>query len=589
MTGNGGTGSANRVYVTSVGRGKYKETCYHLPDKKDRAPIKSEYAAVAAARLMDLAGARAILLLTEDADREHGEPVERGLSEAGLGPVDRVRVPLGGTEDEIWGIFQTIADRIPAGSSVYLEITNAFRHLPVVFLSTLAYLQALQDVRLGGIYYGAYEAKVNDLAPILDLSRLAELGRWSQATALFRQSGDGRALGKLVQGQKGILFRSGKGTQAVEHLGPALSEFHRFVASGLVLESAVKARVALQALSEYADDAVVRRFPVVTGHLNAIRGTLDRFATKEETLGERKPSLTEEELERQLGVIEWYIERDDIPKAIILLREWFVSRVLLARCELDGWVEHSLREPAERALGVLLARAQVSGAPELPETVARIRDLWNRIYKLRNDYAHPGFRRDWVDPMRVAGPLADLVAETRKLMGRPGPADPWRLDWTAGPTLLVTGVGMSRGVLYTALRKLRPEHLLVITSQSARAGVEEVFARDDVPRPSCEMRLLRDPLHGFDEVKPIVEDLKVWLLGFGKIQTNLTGGPTLFQYLIDEIARTTSRLGLRIERLALVDRRPAEEQKRDPYQDGEVVDLDSLAEVKLEEDHDSAD
>lgn len=59
----------------------------------------------------------------------------------------------------------------------------------------------------------------------------------------------------------------------------------------------------------------------------------------------------------------------------------------------------------------------------------------------------------------------------------------------------------------------------------------------------------------------INKDLKHRLVEAGNVIINLTGGTTVKRYVVERIGEAARRLGCQVRRIALIDRRPAEEQR----------------------------
>ena len=119
-------------------------------------------------------------------------------------------------ETDIWANFQTIFDTINERDSIHLDITNAFRSIPIFATTLMNYAEFLKKgVQLKAIHYGIFEklgmvrevvAKypnpADRLVPILDLKGIAQLQDWTSAANDFLKHGNGTALGKLAEMDK---------------------------------------------------------------------------------------------------------------------------------------------------------------------------------------------------------------------------------------------------------------------------------------------------------------------------------------------------------------------------------------------------
>lgn len=111
-----------------------------------------------------------------------------------------VRIKEGYSESEIWDVFDVISQQILPNDQIYLDVTHAFRYLPMLGVVLTDFLRVTKEVSIKGVYYGAFEklgfaetvkntpvAERN--APILNLLPLIELQRWSTAANNFYQYG----------------------------------------------------------------------------------------------------------------------------------------------------------------------------------------------------------------------------------------------------------------------------------------------------------------------------------------------------------------------------------------------------------------
>jgi CRISPR-associated Csx2 family protein len=111
-----------------------------------------------------------------------------------------VDIPEGFSTNEIMQIFQIVFDLIQDDDEIYLDITHAFRSLPMLGLVLMNYAKTLKNVTLKTIHYGAFEklgpatqvikmpSEIRN-APILNLLPLANLMDWSTSAQNFIKYG----------------------------------------------------------------------------------------------------------------------------------------------------------------------------------------------------------------------------------------------------------------------------------------------------------------------------------------------------------------------------------------------------------------
>jgi hypothetical protein len=149
-------------------------------------------------------------------------------------------------------------------------------------------------------------------------------------------------------------------------------------------------------------------------------------------------------------------------------------------------------------------------------------------------------------------------------------------------TVLITPVGLSPGVLWTALQKVEPDFLLIMCSPQSQASLERFLGHAGsqmYEHRQFTVCRVEDAFTGFDEsYDALKRALEVKLAAFDdwydlEFVVNLTGGTTCFQYTVERIARELEAAGRKVRRVALIDRRPPEEQRKDPWVVGEIIEL----------------
>jgi hypothetical protein len=572
---------AARRLVCSIGTGNYSETRYALGGKE----WATRFAPVAVARLAGLGGARASVLVTRAARERWYDALARELEEAGLTP-EPIAIPDGSDADEVLAIFNTLIATVDEGDEVTLDVTFALRHLPFVYFTALVYLTAYKGIALKGIYYGAFEA-LGDLKPLIEITRLFELVRWYHAVQTFRDSGDLRPMARELRASAEKLFGAGARDHMLAEARTAVEKLAPLLAAGLPLESGMRARTVLRSLEVLERHAETSGTVTPELRTTALVGDVIRsFAIANDASTKEEIALTEAELRRQLRIARWYGERGDTPKALLLLREWLIDVALWGASSgtPHQWLQRKQRQPVEALLGALAKRiGKETLKGSVPRGVLPLVALWNDVADLRNGFAHAGMREEAVHPLDHER-LAALFARAENILVQPpgGPLLP-----VDDRTLLVTPLGLSPGVIYSAVKKIGRERiagLLVVTSEQSVARLDEALKEaeaEDLPRDVLRMD---DPFAGYSETKRLIDTaLRRTLVTTGNITINLTGGTTVMQYVVERIGDAARELGCRVRRIALVDRRPVEEQRASPYVLGDLIDLG--AEARQDEDN----
>lgn len=552
--------------ISAIGRSEPHETRYSL----DGQTYTSKFAVVALARLRSLAGARATLLVTEEAKRANYEPVAHELLESGVNAM-AVVIPDGRTSAELENILLAVVGAVKSDEQIILDLTAGLRHLPFAYFTALTYLTANKQVTIDGIFYGAYELRdqhTND-TPLLDVTSLFELTQWYHALQSAQDTG---SLGALT----GLLERLSKQLALQRRMVPqitALRAHVRKLAPALMAGLPIEVGMYAQTLLATLDEERTSTSPALNLSLNMLAewGRGWSLPSKLDNEQKNRTLLSRGELERQLNLAAWYTEHGAFPNALLVLREWLINLVLFRTGKSTQWLEYDIRSPIEQWLNDLNLRREANIATPSELMLSR---LWQRISTRRNDFAHAG-----MDPKEVstnANMLNVLQTSCRELLSNES------LALTPSPDqgrLLITPLGRSPGVLFSALRLLQPDYLVVVTSAEARENVATAVERADYTG-SHEIFEVADPFADFRAADQFVSrELNLRFIRSREVVVNLTGGTTVLQYVADQFGQKASRLGANVRRIALVDRRSPAEQQLDPYETGELIELDAPEEV----------
>ena len=117
-------------------------------------------------------------------------------------------IPEGFSEQEIWEIFTIIINKLQKDDELYIDITHAFRFLPMLMVVLLNYAKVVFNIQVKHIYYGAFEKlgpsykveQINEnerFAPIIDLVSFSDLQDWTFAANSFIKYGNVEPLKEL--------------------------------------------------------------------------------------------------------------------------------------------------------------------------------------------------------------------------------------------------------------------------------------------------------------------------------------------------------------------------------------------------------
>ena len=251
--------------------------------------------------------------------------------EGQLAHFEALRIPDVEQPNQIWSVFNTIIYdgrgqlRFPSGSEVILDITNAYRFLPMlvsVFMQYLKSLQAEGEIPYRfKIYYGNFEAKREGIAPIFDLSDLLLVQDWSIAAHAFLRLGQARFI-------QDLLLQTPQ-----EELGHRLADFSKilFTCRGQEVINFFEFDIIKKQLDEYLES----QSEVAT----QLKPLISKVKHKLEPFNNRR-------VENGFAAVEFCIEHGMTQQGYTFLRENIVNYVIarVAPHEMSNPVHRSIAE-----------------------------------------------------------------------------------------------------------------------------------------------------------------------------------------------------------------------------------------------------
>ncbi len=232
--------------VCTVGIGNYYQTNYRFGEvsKKTKfAPIAVGCCAIGPTEDLEL-----VALLTVEAEEEYGEQLEIETEAQGW-TYTPVRIPAGRCEEELWQIFDAFGQRLEQGDGLVLDLTHGFRHIPALLLSATQYYVVRKNLKLFGIFYGAYVNGEKDTS-ILDLTALHDLSKWTYGARLMEDYRLSTPLGEMLdeiqtRSHKDPRYQHSRFTK-LQRVGKSLKDLESPLVSGIPLETGFEARRALE-------------------------------------------------------------------------------------------------------------------------------------------------------------------------------------------------------------------------------------------------------------------------------------------------------------------------------------------------------
>jgi len=373
----------------------------------------------------------------DDGHGQKSEGLHSRLRRLGLScQIRDVAIPDGSTEVEIWEIFNVVCNELLENETVVFDITHALRSLPMLAMVVLQYVGVLRNVRLRGIYYGAFETlgsveRVKKIAtaerrvPIFDLTPFARLADWAFAVDRLLSAGDAAMIQNLVRTEAVIPFTKvgpsarQKEAIAVKRLADRLFDFTKNLATCRGLSIARCAASLNKALNDCRNADLV---PPLVPLLEKIRAGTAGFSGTDH-------------INDGIRAARWCLDHNLVQQAYTILHETAVSFFLLkVKEKTDG--SHPLdvgkREMVTGA-AALLAQGKDLSDGRFPAGQEKLwRKIWNTmgetdenfrrmsiLEQYRNDLNHAGIRKDCIHAKKFDKLLKEAIEWLEKVSREP--------------------------------------------------------------------------------------------------------------------------------------------------------------------------
>lgn len=364
---------------TFLGLGRYENTTYIKHDSSEHCESALFPLAVAKLYQPD----KIIAFTTPKVKAIKGEDLKTLSKELGE-KFTTVDIPDGNSPDELWDIFTRCVDVevVEDNDEIILDITHAFRSIPLLIFIVAAYLRQVKQVELKHIIYGAFEARDQETnqTPIFDLTPFVELLDWMNAFTIFQRSGDASDIAQL-------------------NLPNSIERTLTNVSSALLTNRTFEAQ---EAISKFVNMNLnhpenLSRQPVPFQMLT------EKLKDSYQEIGVSQPRENPiESLKAQYEQIKWYVANQHYLQTITLMREWIVSWECIKHNE-ENWLNQDVRKDAEDKLNEHVINEDLNNSNFI--------NLWRQCRNLRNDLAHCGMREDPTRSNRAINRTKELFIE----------------------------------------------------------------------------------------------------------------------------------------------------------------------------------
>ncbi|MCI7337738.1 MAG: TM1812 family CRISPR-associated protein [Bacteroidales bacterium] len=128
-------------------------------------------------------------------------------------PFEKIWIPEGFLEDDIWAIFDTVYKNLQKDDEIYFDVTHAFRSIPLFSTVLFNYSRFMIGTTVVSIKYGAFEKlgsafevkkkplKERGVAPIVDLTNVIRLQQFTDMANSLKTFGRVNKISQMLNEQ----------------------------------------------------------------------------------------------------------------------------------------------------------------------------------------------------------------------------------------------------------------------------------------------------------------------------------------------------------------------------------------------------
>jgi len=308
----------------------------------------------------------------------------------------------GESEDEVWAIFDKVFNQINDGDEVIFDITHGFRSLPMLAIIILNYARVLKNIKINGVYYGAFEslgsisdAKKIDVkerdAPIFNLTPFIHLFNWTGAVNDFLTFGDAKDIRMLTNEETTPILKATRGKdESAQNLKKLTSQLEGF--TELIQTS--------RGLSVIRDFDFNNLRDLISSNKESILKPINPLLDK---ISDKIKGFNNNDIVNGYAAVEWCIEHNLIQQGYTILQETMISKMVAKHFGEDEITNRDKRELFSHAITIKNRRIPKKDWKELakknePDVLKIMCDLDDGFVKLydpvsqdRNDINHAAF------------------------------------------------------------------------------------------------------------------------------------------------------------------------------------------------------
>jgi len=410
--------SQNNLLVSFLGLGiagkGYETTKYYLNTPDDF--IETKFIVIAICKFYKIE--QLIIFTTKSVKESASSPLSELKEELFKNKINLLEeeiIPEGKNLLEQKEIFKKILNVLEKyrNYNFYLDITHGFRSLPLIFFSSLLYLNNIYNYHIEKIFYGAYEAgdKNKKETPIFDLSYLIELIEWSTGVNLFMNRYDSFFLEKLINKKYKNL-----NPKSFSSLKSSFKSFSNEFSNVRVTKISEKAKSILISLDKLKKE-LEQDAPYLIPMLDKTKEDIDKLTLEDPKI------LDINQLKFQITLMEKYLEKNLILQSVVLLREFIVSFVLFKINKTDKWDDYEFRQKVIKFIfindpfsALNDEEIEIKNSIKKIDSIDKIQHYLNNIKNIRNNFVHAGFGGKEESLDNLSDQIKQILKELKKLL-----------------------------------------------------------------------------------------------------------------------------------------------------------------------------
>ncbi|WP_456373293.1 TIGR02221 family CRISPR-associated protein [Methanocaldococcus sp.] len=320
--------------LTFLGTGNYDEVKYYYGDKTNY--FKSKFIQEA---LMNIFNEnKMIVFVTPQAivNKNFEELLEKFPN------LKAVEIPVPKSEEEFWKLFEIIIESVGEGEEIIFDITHSFRSIPFIGFLIALFLKEVKNVKIKGVYYGAYEPN-KEYAPIIDLTPMINLAEWIYAVKDLKKYGRSDSIKELLDNSRG------------KKLGSLLDNISKSIyynLCGITISKAYELNSQKEKLNKILPQIKPMEY-IKNDIFEFTKFGIKDFVNKSDN--SIKAKLNIEILEKLFELAKYQKEKQLIPQFFQSIREWLIDMLIYEVGKdneyfLNTWVDENTRKFIEYIL-----------------------------------------------------------------------------------------------------------------------------------------------------------------------------------------------------------------------------------------------